>query len=132
MYTNVIELTIDFDSFEDAVEKVIAALSAEKFGIVSDVNVQGIFKKKMDHEIPGYRILGACMAPLARRVIEADPDAGALLPCNVVVRETEEQRVFVSLMSAQAVLALAENEAISQVAQEVDAMLEKLTPYFSA
>jgi len=91
--------------------------------VVSDVDVGAIFKAKMGVEIPGYRILGACVAPLARRVIEADPEGGALLPCNVIVRAEADGRVLVTIMDPKTVLGLAHNAEIDRVAEEATAML---------
>jgi len=126
MYAFTVEMTIPFNDFENAVEKVVQALAAEKMGVVSDVNVQAIFKAKMNLSAPGYRILGACVPPLAKRVIDADPDAGALLPCNVVVRETAEGKVFVAFMDPKPVLGMAQNAEIDQVAAEAIEQLERV------
>lgn len=126
MYSFTVELTLPFDNFGDAVEKVKEALLAEKMGVVSDVDVQAIFKAKMEFDIPGYRILGACVPPLAKRVIGADPDAGALLPCNVVVRETTDGKVLVAFMDPKPVLGLAQKPEIDQVAEEATAQLERV------
>jgi uncharacterized protein (DUF302 family) len=132
MYAFSLELAIPVTDFDDAVEKVKAALMAEKMGIVSDINVQAIFKAKMDLDIPGYRILGACVAPLAKRVIEIDPDAGALLPCNVVVRATADKRIIVAFMHPQHVLGLAAHPSIDAVAEEALYMLQRVQTRLSA
>jgi uncharacterized protein (DUF302 family) len=132
MYASSIELSIPFNGFDDAVEQVKAALMAEKMGVVSDVNVQAIFQAKMNLAIPGYRILGACVPPLARRVIEADPEGGALLPCNVIVRADAAGRVFVTIMDPQAVLGLAGNPEIDRVAAEANAHLAGFKARLSA
>jgi uncharacterized protein (DUF302 family) len=126
MYAFTQELILPFNDFEAAVEHVKAALLAEKMGVVSEVNVQAIFKAKMDTDIPGYRILGACVAPLAKRVLAADPDAGALLPCNVIVRADESGKVFVTFMDPKAVLGLAAQAEINAIADEATTMLERV------
>ncbi len=102
--------------FVQAVETVIAALAEEKFGIVSDVNVQAVFKKKMDVDYPGYRMLGACKAPLAKKVLDADPDAGALLPCNVIVRESGENEATVVFLDPVTILSHSGTDAAVEVA----------------
>ncbi|MDX1345017.1 MAG: DUF302 domain-containing protein, partial [Sedimenticolaceae bacterium] len=82
------EFNTSLDSnFEEALEKVRAVLMEEQLGIVSEVDVQAVFKAKMDKDIPPYRILGACNPKLADQVLATDPNAGTLLPCNLVVRE---------------------------------------------
>jgi len=84
--------------FTEAVEIVKAALMEEQLGIVSEVDVQAVFKAKMDKDIPAYRILGACNPMLADRVLAAEPNGGALLPCNVILRDAGENKTVVSFM----------------------------------
>lgn len=126
MYAFTVEMTISFNDFQDAVTKVKEALMAEKMGVVSEVNVQGIFKAKMELDVPGYMILGACVPPLAKRVIDADPDGGALLPCNVVVREDADGKIFVAFMDPKPVLGLANNAEMDSVAADANEQLERV------
>ncbi|MCB1790200.1 MAG: DUF302 domain-containing protein, partial [Gammaproteobacteria bacterium] len=85
-------------AFDDAMAHVREVLMSEHLGIVSDVDVQAIFKNKMDKDIPAYHILGACNPKLAERVIADEPNAGVLLPCNVVVRATAEDTTEVAFL----------------------------------
>jgi uncharacterized protein (DUF302 family) len=121
MYTFGVTLDLPFDA---AAEKTIAALAAEKLGIVSDVNVAAILKAKLGEDMGAYRILGACAPGLAKRVIEAVPTAGALLPCSVVVRSLGEGRTAVDFMDPLTVLGLANLPELAEVASAARRQLE--------
>lgn len=109
--------------FEEAVETVKAVLMENQLGIVSEVNVQGIFKNKMDKDIPAYRIFGACNPKLADRVIGDEPNAGVLLPCNFIMRETDEGTV-VSFMDPETIMNLTDSDAAKEVGKEAKAKLQ--------
>lgn len=104
--------------FEQAMEKVKTTLMEEHLGIVSEVDVQAIFKNKMDKDIPAYRIFGACNPKLADRVLSSEPNAGTLLPCNFILRETDDGKTIVSFMDPVAVLGLCLTEEPKRVAAE--------------
>ena len=123
MYAFGVELDLPFDA---AVAKTIAALAAEKLGVVSDVNVGNIIKTKLGEDIGSYRILGACAPALAKRVIDAAPSAGALLPCNVVIRSLGPDRTAVDFMDPVTVLGLAQSPATDAVAAEARAILDRV------
>lgn len=114
--------------FEQAVQTVTDALAAEKFGVVSDINVQGIFKAKLDVDYRGYRILGACKPGLAKAMVDADPDIGALLPCNVVVYENGPEESTVAFLDPVAVFGLSVSADVKTVAQQAkdEMMLVKI------
>lgn len=113
-------------SFDEAVTKVTAALQTEGFGVLTEIDVAGTLKKKLDKDMPPYRILGACNPGLAHRAISAEPEIGMLLPCNVVVRQTESGEVRVEFMDPQAVLPLIEKAGIAEVASEVREKLQRV------
>lgn len=113
-------------SFPDAIDRVTAALQQEGFGILSDIDVAAALKKKLNKDIPPYRILGACNPPLADRAISLEPSIGLLLPCNVVVRQDDAGRVTVEFMNTDAVLQLVDKPGITELASEVRQRLERV------
>ncbi|MDZ7751168.1 MAG: DUF302 domain-containing protein [Gammaproteobacteria bacterium] len=112
--------------FDDVVERVTEALKAEGFGVLSDIDVKATLKKRLDIDRRPYRILGACNPPLAHQALEAEPDIGLLLPCNVVVREDDDGRVVVAFMDPQAVLGIVQREELAQLGAEVKTRLQKV------
>lgn len=111
--------------FETAVDKVREVLMSEHLGVVSEVDVQAIMQNKLGETISAYRIFGACNPGLAKRVIEAEPNAGTLLPCNFVVREGDGG-VVVSFMDPVTVLGLAASDEVKAVATDAKAILDRV------
>lgn len=116
-------VALDFDA---AIDKVTADLQAEGFGVLSDIDVAAKMKEKLDKDMPRYRILGACNPALANQAIEAVPDIGLLLPCNVLVREDADGDVTVSFMDPESVMALVDHPGVAALAGEVKARLQRV------
>lgn len=112
--------------FDEVIDKVTEALKTEGFGVLTTINVQAALKEKINVDRRPYTILGACNPALANQAINAEPDIGLLLPCNVLVREEEDGSVTVAFMDPKAVLGLVEREDIVPLAGEVRSKLERV------
>lgn len=111
---------------EHAIKLVTEALKTEGFGVLTTINVHETLKSKLGIDTRPYVILGACNPQLAHQAIEADPDIGLLLPCNVVVRNEEDGRITIGFMDPVAVLKLTDNPKITAIALDVRAKLERV------
>jgi len=114
------------DDFSTAITRVTDELQKEGFGVLTEIDVQATLKKKLNIDKRPYTILGACNPVLANQAIDAEPDIGLLLPCNVLVREEENGSVTVAFMDPSAVLTLVEREGIAELAGQVKEKLERV------
>ena len=112
-------------SFEVALQRTVESLKAEGFGVLSDIDVQRAMKDKLGADMRPYRILGACNPPLAHQALQAEPDIGLLLPCNVIVREEAPDRVVVGFLDPQTMVSLVGKPGIRAIADDAESRLRR-------
>ncbi|WP_291523343.1 DUF302 domain-containing protein [Acidithiobacillus sp.] len=113
-------------SFPAALAKVREALKTEGFGVLTEIDVAATFKAKLGIDSRPYNILGACNPQFAHQAIEADPDIGLLLPCNIIVREEANGQVTVGFMDPVAVLGMVGNPRVTAIGEAVRAKLVRV------
>lgn len=113
-------------SFDDAVEKVTASLSAEGFGVISEVDLHEKIKYKLGVDFKRYRILGACNPAFSYRALQAEDKIGVMLPCNVLVIEQGEGNIEIAAVNPSEAMGAVHNETVRQVATEVGEKLRKV------
>ncbi len=114
------------DNFEDAIERVTARLADAGFGVLTTIDVSATLKKKIDVDFQRYTILGACNPSFAHKALQAEDKIGTMLPCNVIVQETEDGKVEIAAVDPMASMMAIENEALGGIAGEVRAMLKNV------
>ncbi len=112
-------------SLDDARARVVEALAAEGFGVLTEIDVKATLKKKLDVDFRRYVILGACNPKLAHRALEAEPQIGLMLPCNVVLQESDDG-VILSIANPRILFGLVENSALDSLAGEADERLRRV------
>ena len=112
--------------FNDVVEQTTSALENEGFGVLCDIDVQATFAEKLDEEFRQYRILGACNPQLAYQGLEEEPELGALLPCNVIVYEKDDEQVVVSAIDPDQLIGVTDNSDLSSIARDVSGRFERV------
>ena len=122
MYT--FNKTFSDTSFESAVTRTKAALSAKGFGVLTEIDVKQTMKTKLNADIAEYLIIGACNPAMAHKAIGLEPRVGAMLPCNVIVRSIGEQTVEVSAIDPVASMRAIPNAELHVVAAEVAGLLQ--------
>lgn len=112
-------------TMENADARTRTALAARGFGVLTEIDVAATMKKKLDVTMPGYRILGACNPGMACKAIGMEPRVGAMLPCNVILREVDGG-VEISAIDPVASMRAIDNDALQEVAGQVRGMLEQV------
>ena len=113
-------------SFDEAIVRVTDELKKEGFGVLTEIDVKATLKNKLDVDFRNYRILGACNPPFAYQALLAEPQIGLMLPCNVVVQESDNGQIIISAIDPLASMQAVENEALGEVAEQVRAKLQKV------
>lgn len=111
---------------DEAIERTTAALKAEGFGVLSRIDVDKTLRDKIGAEMEPYVILGACNPTLAYRGLQAEPELGLLLPCNVIVRQKGAQSVVSIVDPAQMLGVVGDNQVLDEVASEAESKLRKV------
>jgi uncharacterized protein (DUF302 family) len=120
-----INTVLDTD-FENAIIKVTEALKKEGFGVISDIDIQGKLKEKLNVDFRKYRILGACNPPIAFQALTNEDKIGTMLPCNVIVQEIGNYKIEVAAVDPIASMQAIENEKLGPIAMQVKASLERV------
>ena len=119
-----IRTTIDLP-FAEAVEQTKRVLQEQGFGVLSEIDLQQKLKEKLGVDVPSYLILGACNPSLAYRALQAEPEIGLMLPCNVIVCETAEGRRLVAAVDPEAMLSVVgDNPAVAEVGRDARRRLQ--------
>lgn len=112
--------------YEAAIEKATAALKAEGFGVLTEIDVKATLKQKLDTDFRRYVILGACNPNLAHQALQQELEIGLLLPCNVIVYETDEGQSIVSIVDPMTMLSVAAGADLQEIAAEAKARLTRV------
>ncbi len=126
-----IHVTLDC-SMEEAEKKAIAALKDEGFGVLTEIDVQAVLKKKIDVDRKPYKILGACNPVLANKALQVEPDLGLLLPCNVIIRSEENGTTTVAIVDPDAMFSVVDRPEMEQMAAEVRDKFERIMKAINA
>lgn len=113
-------------SYDEMLKRVPEELKAEGFGVLTEIDIKQTLKKKIDVDFRRYTILGACNPPLAHKALTSDLDVGILLPCNVVIYETDDGHTVVSAVDPAAAIGEFGDESLREVADEVKARLTRV------
>ena len=112
--------------FEEAVLRVTEALKTEGFGVLTEIDVKATLKKKLNIDYKKYKILGACNPPLAHQALNAEPEIGVLLPCNIVVYEDNQNQTVVSAIDPKSMFSVVDRDDVAPIAEEVSKRIHRV------
>ena len=112
--------------FSETIDQVTESLQQEGFGVLTTIDVQETFKKKLDIDYRKYKILGACNPTFAHQALQAEDKIGTMLPCNVIVQELDNGKVEVSAVDPLASMQAVENKTLKNTAEQVQQMLNRV------
>ena len=113
-------------SFDNAITKIVDELKKEGFGILTEIDIKETLKKKLDVDFRKYKILGACNPPFAYKALQVENKIGTMLPCNVIIQETEDGKVEVSTINPLVSMQTIKNHQLEVVAAQVSDKLKKV------
>ena len=112
--------------FETVKKQVVAELEKQGFGILTEIDVQATFKKKLDVDFRKYQILGACSPSSAHKALKAEDKVGTMLPCNVILQELENGQIEVAAVNPTASMQAIDNKELQSIASEIEKRLQKV------
>jgi uncharacterized protein (DUF302 family) len=125
-----IQVNLDLP-YDQAVQKTTEALKEQGFGVLTEIDVQATLKKKLDVDFRKYVILGACNPPLAHQALTAELEIGLLLPCNVIVFESDGGSL-VAIQDPTVMLSVVDNPDLDPVAQQARERLQRVVAYLKS
>lgn len=121
-----IDRVFETENFDQIVERTRKALTDNGFGVLTEIDVKQTLKTKIDADINNYLILGACNPTMAYEALKIEQRIGSMLPCNVIIRTTDDNQIEVSAIDPQASMQAVENAQLQSVAGEVKMMMQKV------
>jgi uncharacterized protein (DUF302 family) len=113
-------------SYEKTIEKVTEELKKEGFGVLTEIDVKDTLKKKLNVEFKKYKILGACNPPFAYQALQSEEQIGLILPCNVIVYESDHGQTVVAAIDPVASMQAVHNPKLEKIATEVQNKLKRV------
>ena len=118
--------TLTNSTFDEAIDKTVAALKTEGFGVLTEIDLKATFKKKLDADFYNYKILGACHPQFAYNALQAEDKIGTMLPCNFIVQEKETGTIEISGVDPMASMMSVGNESLGAIAGDVRDKLKRV------